>query len=269
MQNLAIFALRYQCIFNIQGIECSINVCWHQHKTTVEHIQNRETDKVELKDNSRRAKLIINIFWGICILNLIAVINGYFELNLLKRIRDGGIYSVQEAESNDLRQGFIGIIQTGLYIASIVLFLNWFRRAYGNLHRIGIKNLEYSETMAVWSFFIPIISLYRPYKIAKEIAVETRNKLTEIIPDHKAASHLSILGFWWALFLMTNYIEQFAFKSILKDDTIDQMITSTQANMVSDFVDIPAAIVTLMMIKKISRDETLLFEKLNTGTNKV
>jgi hypothetical protein len=235
----------------------------------MEQLENQKTETIELKDNSNRAKLVINVFWGICILNIIAVISGYFEYELLERIRDGITYSEQEAESNDLRQGIIGLLQSGLYITSIVLFLNWFRRAYGNLHRIGIRTLEHSETMAVWSFFIPIISLYRPYKIAKEIAVETRNKVTEIIPDNKTKLNLSILGFWWALFLITNYIGQFAFKSILKSDTIEQMITSTQAYMVSDFMDIPAAIVTLLMIKHISRYESLLFENINTGANNV
>ena len=39
-------------------------------------------------------------------------------------------------------QGIIGLLQTGLYIASIVTFLNWFRRAFGNLHRIGIKKFS-------------------------------------------------------------------------------------------------------------------------------
>ncbi len=200
-------------------------------------------------------------------MNLIAVILGYYEFDLLERIRDGGIYCYQEAEFNDLIVGVIGILQSGLYIVSIVLFLNWFRRAYGNLHRIPVINLEYSETMAVWSFCIPIVSLYRPYKITKEIVKKTRNILTEILPEYKSASKQTILEFWLALFLIANYVGQFALKSIFKDDTIEQMITSTQAYMVSDFLDIIAAILTLMMIKQISQDETLLFEKINTGDN--
>ena len=235
----------------------------------MEQIENQEIEKIELKDNSKRAKLIVNVFWAICILNLIAVISGYFEFELLERIRDGEIISEQEANANDLRQGVIGIFQSGFYIASIILFLNWFRRAYGNLHRTRIKQLEYSETMAVWSFVIPIISLYRPYKIAKEIVVETRKKLNELTSDYKSQTNLSIIGVWWALFLITNYIGQFSLKSVFKDDTIDQLITSTQAYMVSDFMDIPAAIVTLLMIKQISRDENVLFEKINTGANNV
>lgn len=210
-------------------------------------------------ENSKRASIAIKIFWGICIANLFAVISGYFEFELLERIRLGENFSDEEASMNDLRQAIIGLLQSALYIASIITFLNWFRRAYGNLHRINVV-LDNEESMAVWSFFIPIINLYRPYQIAKEIAHETRKKVSEF--DSKIASSRSfpILGIWWTLFIITNWIGQFAFKSIFKDDTIEQMITSTQAYMVSDFIDIPAAIVTLIMIKRISEDERKLFE---------
>ena len=117
--------------------------------------------------------------------------------------------------------------------------------------------------------FIPIINLYRPYIIAKEIAVETNNKLIEIVPDYKPLLNFSFIGFWWGLYLISNYIGQFAFNSILKDDTIDQMITSTIAYMASDITDILAAIVTLIMIRKISKLETLLFNVKTTGDNRV
>ncbi|MCB0401323.1 MAG: DUF4328 domain-containing protein [Flavobacteriales bacterium] len=229
----------------------------------MEQAENHSLEKIELKDNSRRAKLAINVFWAIGILNIIAVISGYFEFELLERIRDDGMYSIEEAESSDIRQGLIGLLQSGLYITSIVVFLNWFRRAYANLHRAGIKNLDHSESMALWSFFIPIISLFRPYKIAREIAVETKSKLTELIPEYKPSLNLSLIGFWWALFIITNYVGQFAFKSAVKSDTVDQMIASSQAYMISDFLDIPAAIVTLLMIKNISQHESLLFENIN------
>jgi len=209
-------------------------------------------------DNSNRASIAIKIFWCICIANLLAVISGFYEFELLERIRLGEHFTDEEATMNDLSQGVIGLIQSALYIASIITFLNWFRRAYGNLHRIGV-GLEHNESMAVWSFFIPFVSLYRPYKIAKEILVETRKKISKFDEKNSASRSFPILGLWWALFLITNWIGQFAFKSFMKDETLEQMITSTQAYMFSDFVDIPAAFVTILLIKQIASDERKLF----------
>ncbi|MEN8122771.1 MAG: DUF4328 domain-containing protein [Bacteroidota bacterium] len=257
-----------------EGIICGLN---NQIADFVDTCESFEKDvetksdeyfaKINLIDNSKRAKYAMNVFFGISILNLIAVLSGYFEFELLERIRDAEMFTEQEASVNDLRQGVIGILQTVLSITSIVLFLNWFRRAYGNLHRIGTNNLEHNETMAIWSFVIPIVSLFRPYKIAKEIAVEYGNRLSGINSNYKSSINFSIIGLWWTFFLIANYIGQFAFKSVLKDDTIEQMIASTQAYMISDFIDIPAALLTLLMIKQISKEETMLFENYNNGSN--
>jgi hypothetical protein len=201
------------------------------------------------------------VFWVICLLNVAAVISGYFQYELHDKLNDGEIVTENALLSNDLRHGVIGILQSLFYILSIIFFLSWFRRAYGNMHRLKIKNLEHNETMAIWSFVIPIISLFRPYKIAKEIVVETKQKLKEFAADYKPQTKLSVLGFWWALFLITNYIARFAVNSSFEEETIAQLMTSTSAYMISDFVDIIAAIITILMIKQMFRDESMLFEK--------
>lgn len=216
-----------------------------------------------LKDNYKRARLAINVFWGICLVNLLAVISGYMELELLQNLSLGVVPADEVLAASDTRQMVIGLLQTGLYLASIILFLNWFRRAYGNLHRMQVVAPEHQETMAVWSFVIPFINLYRPYQIAKEIITGIQMKLKAVVTDYRPANNLGVLGVWWALFILTNYIGQFAFKTVFKDDTIEQLITSSQAYMVSDLLDIPAAILTLLIIQKISKDEVLLFNRLS------
>lgn len=228
---------------------------------------------MKLKDNSKRARLIINVFWGLCILNFIAIISTYFENELLERIKIGATFSMQEAESNDSRQAIIGLCQMVVYITSLVLFLNWFRRAYGNLHRIGIKTLKYSETMAVWSFFIPIINFYRPYKIAKEIATGTIGKLNELNPHNKANSKVIIIGLWWILtiinyFLVQLYVRRYSDNLLLDNYTIHDLIEINQLLMLSDFFDIVVTIVTILMIKHISKYESLLFNIAKNFTSK-
>lgn len=130
-------------------------------------IDNKEK-QTEIKDNSKRAKILIQIFWILTGLTVVSVIFNYYELEILKKALLGEYIDEDKAYANDLRQGIIGLLQTGLYITSIIVFLNWFRRAYGNLHRLKLR-LNHSETMAVWAFFIPIIFLFRPYQIMKEI----------------------------------------------------------------------------------------------------
>ena len=225
-----------------------------------------QEESITYRDNSKRAKLAVNILFVICVANLIAIASSYFELVLLERIRNGEQVTDFEAASSDFRQGIIGLLQTGLYIVSIVLFLNWFRRAYGNLHRLGYKDLYQSENMAVWSFFIPIINLYRPFRIAKEIVQRMRHLLAKYSTGYSPSLNIAIVGVWWALFLISNYIGNIALRIAIKGESVADMITTTQIYMISDFFDIPAAIITILLIKKISNDEKLLFEVIKTGS---
>ena len=252
-----------------KGIVCNLtneiadfeNECPDFLEDTEEIKKEVEKTRERLKDNSKRASIAIKVFWGICLINTIAVASGFLELELLERFYEGDFVSDEEANMNDLRQGIIGIIQSILYIASIVTFLNWFRRAYGNLHRIG-STPTYREEMAAWSFFIPFVNLYRPFQIAKEILNLTIKKLFEIDKNARASSTPLLLGLWWALYLITNFIGNIAFRMGLGDgDTLEDLISLSQAYLFSDALDIPAALITLVIIKKISSVESQLFEK--------
>jgi hypothetical protein len=217
---------------------------------------------VELKDNSARARISILVFGLICAINIVAVISGYFEYELLESIRMGVYINEDEAKLNDLRQAFIGILQSIIYFISIVVFLLWFRRAYENLHILGIDYLEFRTNMAVWGFFIPVINLFRPFQIMKEIWIESQEQIRTLIPDATINTSTYLVGIWWGLFLLTNFIGNISFRSMFRTDTIQDLIHSTQAYIVSDFMDVPAALVTLILILNVSKVEKKLKESI-------
>ncbi len=122
------------------------------------------------------------IFWGLTGLTLICLLSRYNELLMLKKIQAGIYVSDQDVYINDLSLSLVIIFQFLLRIASIIVFLSWFRRAYGNLHRLGIKYLLQKELMAVWVWFIPIVWFYRPVQIMNEIWTETQKRIKDTIP---------------------------------------------------------------------------------------
>ncbi len=216
-----------------------------------------------LRDNSQRADIATKVFWAIALVNTIAVISGYFEYELLIRIRDGLDYTDAEAESNDLRQMLIGLAQSVLYIASMVVFIQWMRRAYYNLAQARYVSAEDKDSWVIWSFAIPFYNLYRPYQIAKEILVKMVSYLNRRNPDNRLTYSTTILGFWWACFLISNVFNRFAFKSAFKDNTIDQIVTSSGAYLLSDSFDVIAVVVTAYMIKYVSSFESMFFFEAN------
>jgi hypothetical protein len=224
-------------------------------------INQQEEKKIEIKDNSKRAKILLTVFWVLTGLTLVGLLTGYNELQILKNAQIGEFVSEEEANLSDSLQGIIGLVQFGLYIASVVVFLNWFRRAYGNLHRAGITDIKHKETMAVYTWFIPIVWFYRPVQIMNEIWTETQEKIKKFDPTYVMKSGGIIIGLWWTLFIISNFIGRYVLKTAFKQDTIEQLIEGSEATLISDIMQIPEALLVIFIVYKLSKMETKLADE--------
>ncbi|MEQ9231814.1 MAG: DUF4328 domain-containing protein, partial [Cyclobacteriaceae bacterium] len=142
-----------------------------------------------------------------------------------------------------------------LYIVSIVVFLQWFRRAYFNLTTAGIK-AEESDSWTIWGFVIPIISLYKPYQMMKELADKMHAHIMLNSISFQTEKPNFIIGIWWAAYLIKNVIAQLSLRVFNGENSVDELITSSKAALASDVFDIIAALITLAMIKQIHQMET-------------
>ncbi len=213
----------------------------------------------QLKNNAQRAKIAGYIFLGIAIFCIPTALSSWFELDLLTRIDEGGDYTEDEITMSDIRQAGMGIITMILNIAAIVTFLNWFRRAYGNMERAGVKNLSHKEKHTIYSFMIPFVSLYRPFQITKEINEKTQKRIQQLTPEYEIQSSSSLIIVWWTLYLISNLMDQIVLRVAWKAETIEQMIRASKVGIIADIVTLPAAIAAYFLIKNIARKEALLY----------
>ena len=212
-----------------------------------------------LRPNGQRAKNAITLIWIVLALEIISLISGYFQYNLLQTVANGGEISMETATANDTRVQMIGIIYLIAYVISAITFIQWFRRAYFNLH-LRVNHLSHTEGWAAGSWFVPIVSLYRPYQIMKELYQETKELLIKkgfSVNDNFTAGSL---GWWWTLWIINNLIGQFVFRYSMKAESIDELTTSTIASMVANIIGIPLALITVKVIKDYSNVEPLLNE---------
>jgi heme/copper-type cytochrome/quinol oxidase subunit 2 len=207
----------------------------------------------KLEPNGQRAKKAITLLWIVLSLEVLMLISGYFQYDLLQTIANGGEISAEAAERNDLREFIIGVISFIAFFVYTITFLLWFKRAYSNLHK-KTTGLSYTAGWAVGSWFVPIINFYRPYKIMKELYCETK----KILNDETISTCL--LGWWWAFFLIEGSINKIIFRYSLKAETIEQLISSTVASMIGNIISISFALITIKVIKDYSKMESLLFQ---------
>lgn len=214
---------------------------------------------IALKPNEQRAKIAIVLIGAMMALDLITIILDYIQYDLLQSMAGGVFVSDDTINLNDRTQQINGIIYLIVFIISAITFIQWFRRAYNNLHQ-RLTYLSLSEGWAAGSWFVPIISLYRPYQIMKELYEETSNLLVknELLKTNGLST--KFLGIWWALWIINNLLGQIVFRLSNNAQTIEDYSSMTLVSMVNSFIGIPLALLAIRIIKDYSKVEPLLMQ---------
>lgn len=213
----------------------------------------------DLRPNGQRAKNAITLIWIVLALEIVSLISGYLQYDLLQTAANGAEISTETVVTNDTREQIIGVLYLIGYIVSTVTFIQWFRRAYFNLH-LKADHLNHTEGWAAGSWFVPIICLYRPYQIMKELYQKTKELLTKKDVGFNPTFSTTALSWWWALWIISNIIGQFVFRYSMKATSIDELTISTVAGIAGNIIGIPLALITIKVIKDYSNMEPLLSE---------
>jgi hypothetical protein len=214
----------------------------------------------ELRPNGQRAKNAILLIWIVLAINVVSLVSNLLQYNLLHTVGNGGFITPDEANANDSTQQIIAIIFLIVYIISAVTFIQWFRRAYYNLHLKVDHYLSHNEGWAAGGWFVPIVCLYRPIQIMRELYDDTALYLSgKGIKTDKNLTNKALTP-WWTLWIVSSIMGQFIYRYDAVATSIDELINSTIANIIMDIIGIPLALITIKIIKDYSQVEPLLIE---------
>lgn len=211
-----------------------------------------------IRPNKDRANTIITVFSIMLFLHFASGINYLLFYNKFSGASFGQLQEVKDSQHLVLVMVFV-VLNFILVILAIITFLNWFRRAYYNLHVFSIKKLDYDEDMAVWGFMIPFLNLFRPYTIAKEIYSGNHSKAKEL-SNKDLPINESIIEIWWFLFIALAILS-----SLIGNkggaETLEQLVVRTSYLSLISFLEIPRLIAAIFMVKTISKLETIVYVK--------
>lgn len=120
------------------------------------------------------------------------------------------------------------LAQMTMLVVTAVLFLRWLSLVVTLSRTTSTTPLRWTASEAVWGFFIPIISLYRPYQVLRDVHDQLapdgvpepaprarldgsggyRSVPMEKAPPPRALPHASI-GAWWGLFVAERLLGAF------------------------------------------------------------
>lgn len=210
-----------------------------------------------LKPNQKRSKIAITLIWICLIVYLFSFFSSFLQYRLLTQISIGIQIADDILEQNDVREQLIMLVTFIVNIISAVTFIQWFRRAYFNLHSL-VPNLTFTEGWAAGSWFVPMISFFRPYQIMVELYNTTIEKLEERKLIENKNFNISFLKLWWALWIFVSVIDLKRLV-ISRTDMIDSLLKNTIIDMFQCIVYIPLSLLTIKVIKEYSNFENILF----------
>jgi Domain of unknown function (DUF4328) len=221
-----------------------------------------------LPDNSQRGKNTIIAFYLLYILQIFGLVSGFMQYLLLVKAKKGAFVQ-QEAEANDLRQQIVIYTHLAMYIVCIVLFIMWFRRAYNNLNVSDKARSQYAEGWAAGAWFVPFLNLGRPYLIMQEIWEKTQQATNGLINYLSS----SIVGWWWALWIIFNVCSNIINK-VFTGNSIDDLLNNTIANLGCDVIELGALTLIIVIVKKVmvfeaNLQQSLLVEEETEGEDKL
>ena len=228
-----------------------------------ESIESKEEQVFEVWDNSRRAKAVIIVFWIFVGSSIFILVSTYAELGLLNKIaadeyiEDGAILASED------RLGLASLVHLIVFIASIVVFIQWFRRAYGNLERSGVPYVAHRETMTIWAWIIPIVFLYRPLQMMNEIWKESQERIHTFDQLFVIRNIKPVVGVWWAIHILSHIIGQFEFRQMMNEyPSTAELISAAQFSLVSSGVELFEALMVILIVSQITKMEDKLAEEI-------
>jgi hypothetical protein len=213
----------------------------------------------EFRPSDRAARFLLFLLLLAAAVALMAAISDLMQVRLLSRVAAGESLSQAEADANDNRQAFLGVLQLLVLLACGIAFLTWFYRSHKNLTALGATGLKYSPGWAVGGFFVPFLNLVRPLQVMREIwhasVLPSPTELSSpgIFAQSASRETPGKVGWWWGLFLVSSSLGQISFRlSLRPDPSVSLLQTTSWLTFGSDIIDLAGLLVTVGIVQTVT-----------------
>jgi len=159
--------------------------------------------------------------------------------------------------------GFLfGVIDLIIYLTTVVFFLMWLYRAYGNVPALAPSSRpDYSPTWAAGSFFIPFVNLVVPYRAVKEVWQKSGPPDEGIL---SAPSPPAWFPVWWAFWLLASFAGNISMRASFNENVTQS--TATMISIVASALSIIAAVLAYLVVDAIDKRQEETSAKVNVAT---
>lgn len=201
---------------------------------------------------------LIGLLSAICILDILSVGMSVIGILLLNRVVSapaelpaGSVAVLEMAETT-----FAGL-RVLQWLATVVVFLVWFRRAYRNLLAFDAMGaMRYAPGWAIGAWFVPFLNLVRPKRIMDDIWRASDPKPHVRSANSRDVTPPRLIMVWWITWLVTQYTGRLAFNSFWAAETVPQLLDSYRWAVAVDVFDMIAAVLAIAVVLQVSNRQT-------------
>lgn len=196
------------------------------------------------------------VFLALGLITVVSMVSTVAEIGLLQQIANGETISQADASRNDSRQALLGYLYIGGLVVAAISFLVWLNHASANLAALGADGQRFSPGWAVGWWFVPIFWLWRPYQVVKEVWQGSYPVTGADGPaDWRDTPVSPLLGWWWAAWLVSNWLSVITARLFFSGDTVQELIRADWLSVVSNAISLGALALVIVLIRQITSNQ--------------
>ncbi|MFD3564162.1 DUF4328 domain-containing protein [Streptomyces sp. NPDC058686] len=197
------------------------------------------------------SKAVVVLLGVTAAIDLFALWVGFEQRSLAADFVAGHFSAGNEADADliDSLYSAAGVAQLCALVATAVVFIVWFRRVRINAEVFRPDGHSRSRGWASWGWFVPVVNLWAPRQVAAD-TWDASVPEAGLIPQKHA--HM-VISRWWSLWLVSNVIGRLAGSQYDKAESIGEIKTATEMLMLSDALDIAAAVAAILFVRSLTR----------------
>ena len=173
-----------------------------------------------------------------------AAVSAVLEIGLLRDLQDGDAVSISRTTGNDDRQRVVSSLYFVTFVSTAVAFCFWIHRVSRNLGLLTTKERRFTPRWAVIWWFVPVMQLFRPYQVVREIWMGSR--------EEASGPSWALLPWWWAAWLAANAMAFVNSAAIFRGDEPGVRITADLVALARLSLMLAAVALAFAMVRRIT-----------------
>lgn len=188
-------------------------------------------------------RVVLWVFGGLIVIALVTAVSAAMEIQLADRLVSGAAVSAADRDANDTRTDIVaGVGALGLIVGALA-WINWFHAAYRNAGALGAER-RFGEGWAIGSWFVPILSIWRPKQIANDLWAAGE-------PGHDPRDPPPLLLWWWLAWLFGGQSGAGVFAFGQEEPTPEELRAYAIIDLGTALLSIAAAVLACLVARRI------------------